>query len=102
MAANVETLLAESPEHPCLRRYATIGKTLTGQHNLPETVAVDAAIQFVAELVERLNIPRLGDFGLARESIPPLVAQARKASSMRYNPIALSEEALTGILEKAM
>jgi hypothetical protein len=31
-----------------------------------------------------------------------MVALAKKASSMRYNPIALSDEALTRVLTEAM
>ena len=59
-------------------------------------------LRFVIELVDQLQIPRLGDFGLTPESIPELVELARKASSMRYNPIVLSDEALGDILQKAL
>ena len=31
-----------------------------------------------------------------------MVAFARKASSMRFNPVTLSDEALAGILERAL
>jgi len=31
-----------------------------------------------------------------------MIALARKSSSMRYNPVALSDEALTGILQSAL
>jgi alcohol dehydrogenase class IV len=102
MAANVEALVAESPDHPTLGRYAMIGRTLTGRAELPDTVAVDAGVQLVSDLVERLRIPRMATFGLTPERIPELVGLARQASSMRYNPVVLGDEALAGILQKAL
>lgn len=102
MAANVEALMAESPAHPWLERYAAIGRALVGGEFLPGTVAIDAGLRHVSELAARLQIPRLGEFGLTPERIPELAALARQASSMRYNPVTLSEESLREILEKAM
>jgi alcohol dehydrogenase class IV len=102
MAANVESLLAASPEHPTLCRYAAIGKALVGRDDLPDTVAIEAGVQHVAESVERLGIPRLRPLGLTPERVPELVQLARKASSMRYNPVVLSDEALAAILHQAM
>lgn len=53
-------------------------------------------------LVKGLGIPRLSSFGLTQERIPEMVALARKASSMRYNPVILSHGALVKILEDAL
>jgi alcohol dehydrogenase class IV len=102
MAANVQALAAESAEHPWLRRYATIGRTLTGQAALPQANAVEAGIGCVAELHRKLEIPSLREFGLTQNAIPELAALARQASSMRYNPVALSDSALCRILELAL
>jgi alcohol dehydrogenase class IV len=102
MAANVEALAAESSEHPWLERYAVVGRTLTRRSDLPSTAAIDAGVRFAAELCGQLQIPRLSDVGLSNEEIPRLAELARKASSMRYNPIALSERQLSDILQKAM
>jgi alcohol dehydrogenase class IV len=102
MAANVDALLSESAEHPGLARYATIGRTLAERNDLPDTIAVETGIQIVSELVDQLQIPRLGSFGLTPDGIAGLVELARQASSMRYNPIVLSDEALTEILQKAL
>jgi alcohol dehydrogenase class IV len=101
MEANILALQAQSPDHPWLARYARIGRTLTGKSDLPLTVAMDAGVCFTADLVERLRIPRLSQFGLHRDQIPELVALAQKASSMRYNPVELPEAPLREILDKA-
>ena len=54
------------------------------------------------DLVGRLAIPPLSQFGLAEGDVPGLVALARRSSSIRYNPVALSDEALAGILSGAL
>jgi alcohol dehydrogenase class IV len=59
-------------------------------------------VSSVARLVEDLHIPRLREFGLAEHHVPDMVALSRKASSMRYNPVVLSDEALAGALRAAI
>jgi alcohol dehydrogenase class IV len=102
MTANVAALAEESPEHPWLARYATIGRTLAGDMQLPDTVAIEIGIQIVTDLVEQLEIPRLGEFELTAERIPKLAALAQRASSMRYNPVTLTPASLEAILHKSL
>lgn len=102
MRANVAALESASRAHPVLRRYADIGRTVTSQVTLPDAAAIEAGIRHVAELTDRLGIPRLGPHGLTPAAIPELVALARRASSMRYNPVVLSDDALATILRQAM
>jgi alcohol dehydrogenase class IV len=99
--ANITALQAESAEHPCLGRYDHVGRMLTGDHALEPAEARQAAVQFLGDLARQLQIPPLATFGLQPRQIPELVALARKASSMRYNPVVLSDEALTEILTAA-
>jgi alcohol dehydrogenase class IV len=102
MRANVDALRSQSSVHPYLKRYAGVGGALCGKRDLSDDEAIERGIRVTAELAERLRIPRLSDFGLNRDNVTELVRLAGKASSMRYNPVVLSEDALTGILEKAM
>ena len=62
----------------------------------------DDGLKWVRALVLDLKVPRLGDFGVRREHFPDLVAKAAKASSMKANPIVLTPEELTEILEQAL
>ena len=55
-----------------------------------------------AELVAELKLPRLSAFGLTESDIAPMVDLAKRASSMRYNPVALSDDALAQILRDAL
>jgi alcohol dehydrogenase class IV len=99
--ANVSAARAQSPGHPALARYAAIGRILTHGH-FEEHEAIDNAIAEIASVARDLKIPRLGTFGLTPAEVPAMVALARKSSSMRFNPVTLSDEALAGILERAL
>ena len=49
-----------------------------------------------------LGIPGLAAHGLGAQDVPDLVAQARRSSSMRGNPVELTDEELTDILSSAI
>jgi alcohol dehydrogenase class IV len=49
-----------------------------------------------------LGIARLSAYGVGPGDVPQLVAQARRSSSMRGNPIELTDGELTGILSAAL
>jgi alcohol dehydrogenase class IV len=102
LQANVHALRTQSPAHPVLNKYARIGRTLVGTQDLSDNQAIDAGIEFLDRLLRDLHIPPLRQFGLTAQSVPNLVSLARKASSMRYNPVVLSDEALSAALQKAI
>lgn len=99
--ANIAALAAESGQHPYLERYAELGRRLTAHAALGREEALDACRRFLFDLVHRLRIPPLREFGFQPAHVPDLVALARKASSMRYNPVVLPDETLTQILTAA-
>ncbi len=101
VAANAAALAAESANHPLLDKYRQLGRLLTGRTDLPDNQAIEAGVRFLEQLVEQLEIPRLSDFGLRPEGFAPLIARARRSSSMRYNPVTLSDTALEAILRHA-
>ena len=102
IAANVKALRDDSSGLRALGRYATVGRRLAGEERLPEDEATEACARFTAELARELRIPPLARFGLAEEGVPAMVKLARKASSMRYNPVVLSDEALATVLKSAI
>lgn len=102
MEANVRALRAQAPGSFVLSKYAQIGRTLTNCRELADDAAIDACVEFTAGLVRDLRIPPLSQFGLSEQGVPKLVGLARKASSMRYNPVVLSDEALGTVLRSAI
>ncbi len=96
--ANRAALRQRDPEHPALRRMSEVAELLTG-----ETGAVpEAAVAWLTDLKEVLGVPGLTHYGAAESQIRALVGAAKKASSMRANPIRLTDDELAGVLTRSM
>jgi alcohol dehydrogenase class IV len=97
-AANIGALAERAPGSPALERYATLGRLLA---RLPETAtgpeARGALVVALTEWTAALAMPRLRAFGLDESAIPAIVGDAR-GSSMRTNPVVLTDDELAGIL----
>jgi alcohol dehydrogenase class IV len=96
--ANVAALTERDPSSSYLERFGELGRILTGD---PKAGAVQGAT-WIRKLCDDLSVPPLSEFGVRKEDFPTIVEKAQKSSSMKGNPIDLSAEALTGILEKAV
>jgi alcohol dehydrogenase class IV len=102
IAANVDALRLQSTDHPTLARYAEIGRALTGDATMSNSAAIEAAVNRCGELARKFEIPPLRKFGVSTADVEPMVELARKASSMRYNPIQLTPQILADILHAAI
>ena len=98
MELNVRALGARAPESAALQRYDQIARLLSGE---PHATAMDG-VRWVAGLCRQLEIPSLRTYGVQNRHIPMLVGAARQTSSMKGNPIALSDQELTEILDCAI
>ena len=79
-------------------RYEIVARLLTGKS---DASAEDGAA-WVASLVRHLEIPPLRCYGITEQHLPVLVEKAQKASSMKANPVVLSPQSLTAILQAAL
>ncbi len=97
-AANIGALAERDPGSPALTRYATLGRLVAG---LPETAgepeARGALIVTLSEWTAALQIPRLRTYGIVEADIPAIVADSR-GSSMRTNPVALTDDEMAATL----
>jgi alcohol dehydrogenase class IV len=81
-----------------LARYRQLGPLLTGR---ADAVAGDA-LAWVEALCRTLEVPGLARHGMTADDVPALVAKARAASSMKGNPIVLTEQELGEIATAAL
>jgi alcohol dehydrogenase class IV len=95
MEANLQALERRDPRSELLTRYREVSVILTGN---PQASAEDG-VRWVSELVSALRIPPLSEFGVRAEALPELAA---KASSMRANPIPLTQREIVRIVESAL
>jgi len=98
MEINLHALQERAPESPVLSRFAEVARLLTGE---PDALAEDG-IRWVHQLCVDLRIPPLSVFGVTPSTIPAIVAPSRKSSSMKGNPIELTDEELHAILQRAL
>jgi len=100
LAVNLRALRARAPHHPVLPRFQELAALLTGRPSAD--VSGEDAIAFVEALCRELQVPGLGSHGLTAAQLPTLIAHAREASSMRGNPIVLTDTELLEIAERAL
>lgn len=95
---NVRALRARAPQHPALARYQEIAATATGDPQADPA----ALIVWLRDLVAALRVPGLATFGLTPAEVPELVAKSRVASSMKGNPLPLTDDELQAIVFQSM
>jgi alcohol dehydrogenase class IV len=98
MDANLRILRVRDEASPALARYDEIARLLTGR----PSAQAEEGIEWIRSLCTEFQIPLFSAFDMTQEDLPPLAAQAQKASSMRGNPVALNAEELMDILREAL
>jgi alcohol dehydrogenase class IV len=82
---------------PCSRE----GDVLWGETFATEQEAVERVLAATRELQRELKIPRLSELGITEDNMGEVVKGSR-GSSMRYNPVELTDDQLADILRAAM
>ena len=98
MEMNIRALRARAPEDPSLGRYGEIARVFTGD----AAATPEDGVDWVRRLCGELRIAPLREYGIEQRHVPDLVEKASHASSMKANPIVLSQEELTAVLESAL
>ncbi|GAB3818610.1 iron-containing alcohol dehydrogenase [Tessaracoccus terricola] len=94
-SANIKAMSERDPDNPALAGYLLGAEALTGD------LSLSGLLDWLAELAVQLESPGLADLGLRASDHDEVVAKAMRASSMKGNPIDLTEEELHTILEAA-
>ncbi|MHC4743076.1 MAG: iron-containing alcohol dehydrogenase [Planctomycetota bacterium] len=97
MQANIRALQQREPDSPALARYDRVAALLTGNAG----ATADEGLEWLQNLCSALRTPALREFGLEETRYGEAVEKAQKSSSMKGNPIALTDGELTDILTKA-
>jgi len=95
MRVNIRALQEREPQNKALVRYQEISRWITGDSQ----ASVDNGLAWIENLCGELHIPHLSEMGIERKDFPEIVEKSEKASSMKGNPIVLTKEELTEILE---
>jgi len=100
MAANLRAVRRqhEANQLGTIQRYDEIARILTGNH----TASAEDGVVWVHELTRELKIPGLSQYGIETSHVAELVVRSKQASSMKANPVALSDRELTAVLMAAL
>lgn len=85
--ANLAALRARAPSNPAIARYAEIEAILP--------------IPSLSDLRRRLGVRSLGALGMTEADVAPIVKDSR-GSSMKYNPVVLTDAELAAVLRAAI
>lgn len=97
MQVNLTALRARSPHAEALDRLDELGRLLTDE----DQAGADAAVDWITGLCSDLGVTPLGRYGMKAADFPELLEAARQSSSMKGNPIALTDEELNTVLRTA-
>jgi alcohol dehydrogenase class IV len=93
---NMTALMGRAPESPALKKYADVGRLLVDSA-MSDDLARQALLAALEDWTWRLKLPRLGEFGIKAADVDRIVANSR-GSSMKTNPITLSDAEIAGIV----
>ena len=81
-----------------INRFDEIGRLLTGK----QAAVGEEGVTWLLNLCEAMEVPSLGSYGLTPANFPALIEKAIVSSSMKGNPVQLTEAEMTDILKRAM
>ncbi|MEW6292383.1 MAG: iron-containing alcohol dehydrogenase [Pseudomonadota bacterium] len=100
-AVNIEALKSRLPDSPALPKYAEIGRRFAMQKGLNGDDARTYLVDTLRQWERALDLPRLSACRLASADFPRVVAASR-GSSMKTNPVVLTDAEITRILEERL
>jgi alcohol dehydrogenase class IV len=98
MAQNIEALEQQETSNNVLSRYKNISQMLT----MDKDADFRDGVNWILNLIDLMKIPSLSQYGFKEENIAELIQKSKNASSMKGNPVRLSDNELKNILLQAI
>ena len=96
-AMNIRALKVRDPDSKALLKYAQAGRMITHDIHLSAEEALTRLVEMLEQWTDAMQLPRLSKYDVTREDVPKIVANSR-GSSMKTNPIVLTDEEIGEIL----
>lgn len=94
---NIEVMQERDPDNPALAKYAQVGRLFRGRSHVDEVGARVFLVHTLNEWTRRLDLPSLAALGIESGDLPRVVANCR-GSSMKTNPVVLSDDEVARLL----
>lgn len=98
---NIRCLRQRAPASPALAKYARVGALLSGRAFPTHDHALATLVETLRTWVNDLALPRLSTFGMGQADIARVVANSR-GSSMKTNPIILTDDEIAEIVQRRL
>ena len=96
---NIDAMLSREPDNPALDKYAKVAELLCQTRFSTQEQAWEELVDLLDDWTRRLQLPLLDSYGITAGDFDHIVAHSR-GSSMKTNPIVLSDDEITSILEQ--
>lgn len=94
---NINSMLRREPDNIALAKYARLGEVLCQRRHASTEAAYQSLIDLLQEWTMRMRLPLLHEYGVEETGLDHVVANAR-GSSMKTNPIVLSDDEIKSVL----
>jgi alcohol dehydrogenase class IV len=98
LEVNLSALRARAKGSPVLERFRELACILTGD----ASAQPEDGVRAVRDLTLSLHVPGLSRYGMREADLASLCAKAKVASSMKANPVALTDDELLTIARSSL
>ncbi len=98
---NIDVMQSRNPDHPALARYARVGRLFRGRSHVDDVGARVFLLHTLQQWTENLKLPKLSALGVTATDLPRIAANSR-GSSMKTNPVVLTDAEVTRVLQMRM
>lgn len=95
---NINSMLAREPDNVALDKYARLGEVLCQRRHASREAAWQALIDLLKQWTDTMQLARLSHYGLTQAGLAHVVKHSR-GSSMKTNPIVLTDEEIHQVLQ---
>ncbi|NOY66873.1 MAG: iron-containing alcohol dehydrogenase [Gammaproteobacteria bacterium] len=96
---NIETMLTREPDNPALEKYARIAVILCNKKFRQQSDALTALINLLEKWTNIMQLKKLGAYGISQKDHEKITQHSR-GSSMKTNPVLLTDDDIMKILEE--
>jgi alcohol dehydrogenase len=100
-ALNIRAMQAREPGNPGLGRYGRAAEILCGHAFSDARAARSALVDLLRRWTEEMSLAGLGTYQMGEADVPRVVANSR-GSSMKTNPIVLTDAEIEGLLRERL
>jgi alcohol dehydrogenase class IV len=98
---NIRTMLEREPDNPALDKYTRVSEVLCQRRHKSKQDAWEALIDLLHNWTDRLKLPKLSAYGVQESGLDHIVAHSR-GSSMKTNPIVLTDSEIRAVVERRL